>query len=446
MTTQSTALAESSVPRYTSYPTAPHFCADVGADLYGRWLSAIPAAQSISVYIHVPYCVEICHYCGCNTKAVRRQAPLDSYAQTLAAEIALVRRHLGATKVSHLHWGGGTPSILGKERLVELAARLGEAFDLSLGEHAIELDPRYIEPALAQALARMGVTRASLGVQDFSPHVQEKIGRVQPYAQVASAVAALRAAGISTLNFDMMYGLPGQHASDVARSAELALSLRPQRIALFGYAHVPWFKPHQRLIDEARLPGAAERVAQMRAAQAVFLSAGYQAIGLDHFALPNDDLAVAARQGRLRRNFQGYTNDAASALVGLGASAIGRLPQGFVQNAPDVAGYARAIADGHLATRRGLSLSADDRLRGEIIERLMCDLAVDLAAVARDFADGDKFEAEREELRKLAAEGIVDIDGERVTVSEAGRPFVRIVAAVFDAYLRKSLQRHSVAV
>ena len=258
MMSGSLALAETSVPRYTSYPTAPHFSPDVGADTFGRWLEAIPASEALSIYLHVPYCNALCLYCGCNTKAVRRSGPLDSYANNLIAEISTLRRHVSARQVLHLHWGGGTPSILGEQRLTEIFGRLGDAFDLSeLGEHAFELDPRYIDRRLARALARMGVARASLGVQDFSPHVQALIGRHQPFAQVAQAVDMLRDAGIAGLNFDLMYGLPGQIKVDVERSVALALSLKPQRVALFGYAHVPWFKLQQRLIDRALLPGAA---------------------------------------------------------------------------------------------------------------------------------------------------------------------------------------------
>ncbi len=261
------ALAERNVPRYTSYPTAPHFSAAVGAQTYAAWLEALPRKTSLSLYIHVPFCAELCHYCGCTTRAVRRREPVEAYAERLVDEIAL----FGALKgrpLTHLHWGGGTPSILGPQWLETIAAQLASLFDLSrLKEHAIELDPRRIDRPLVRTLAAIGVNRASLGVQDVSPRVQQAIGRAQPFDLVERAADWLRQAGIARLNVDLMYGLPTQTVEDVARSAELAASLSPQRLALFGYAHVPWFKPHQRLIEEAcaaRPRGAARAGAGRR--------------------------------------------------------------------------------------------------------------------------------------------------------------------------------------
>jgi oxygen-independent coproporphyrinogen-3 oxidase len=441
------ALAEQNVPRYTSYPTAPHFTKDVGPDVYAAWLGEIPPDTPLSLYLHVPYCRELCLYCGCHTKATRQHEPIDTYAAMLTAEIDLVAARLGSRPVSHLHWGGGTPSTLGGLHLARIVARLEQAFDLgSLREHAIELDPRHLDRSLARILAGLGVNRASLGVQDFSPHVQEAIGRIQPYELVARAVGTLCEAGIADLNFDLMYGLPRQSVDDVRRSAERALTLAPQRIALFGYAHVPWFRPQQRLIDTAALAGPAERLRQMSAARKISLAAGYRPIGFDHFALPTDELAVAAEAGTMRRNFQGYTSDAAEVLIGFGASAIGRLPQGYVQNAPDVGGHQRAVAAKKLAAVRGKAFSPDDRVRGRIIETLMCEFAADPRAIAAESGVDENFAAELELLAPLAAQGIVDIAGERVAVTEAGRPFVRLVAAAFDAYLRHGAQRHSVAV
>ena len=441
------ALAEQNVPRYTSYPTAPHFTKDVGADVYAAWLADIPQDAPLSLYLHVPYCRELCLYCGCHTKATRRQEPTDAYAAMLMAEIDLVAARVGRRAVSHLHWGGGTPSSLGGLNLARIVARIEQAFDLStLREHAIELDTRHLDRPLARILAGLGLNRASLGVQDFSPHVQEAIGRIQPYEQVACAVDALREAGIADLNFDLMYGLPRQSVDDVRRSAEQALALTPQRIALFGYAHVPWFRPQQRLIDTAALAGPAERLRQMSAAREIFLAAGHRPIGFDHFALPTDTLAIAAETGAMRRNFQGYTSDSGEVLIGFGASAIGRLPQGFVQNAPDAGGHQRAVAAKRLAVVRGKAFSPDDRVRARIIERLMCGFAAVPRAIAAEAGMDESFAAEREVLAPLAAQGIVEIEGDRVAVTEAGRPFVRLVAAAFDAYLRRGAQRHSVAV
>lgn len=444
-------LAERNVPRYTSYPTAPHFSPAVGPDVYGDWLAAVPGDSRLSLYLHVPYCENICLYCGCLTKAVRKRDPIDVYAGRLAAEIDLFATALSARQVSHLHWGGGTPSILGTRHLSDIMDKVAATFDLSaIHEHAIELDPRRMSPAFVRTLARIGVNRASLGVQDFAPHVQNAIGRVQSFELVRDSTALLRDTGIDRINMDLMYGLPLQSVADVVRSAELAASLRPQRVALFGYAHVPWFRRHQTLINEAALPGAAERLAQMNAATRTFVERGYVAIGLDHFALPDDDLATAQRDGRLRRNFQGYTTDQADALIGIGTSSIGRLPQGFVQNAPDMGGYSRAIDEGRFAVVKGKAFSPDDRLRASIIERLMCDLAVDLDAENKaaepEARRPDGFAAELEGIAGLVEAGMARIDGRRIVVTDEGRPFVRLVAAAFDAYLPHNQARHSVAV
>lgn len=436
-------LLERNVPRYTSYPTAPHFSPQIGAERYAGWLAALPAETTLSLYLHVPFCTELCHYCGCNTKATRQRGPVDAYAEHLLAEIKLISALTGRRKAVHLHWGGGTPSILGADWLRRIVDALGEAFDLStLKEHNIELDPRRMTQPLVTALAEIGVNRASLGVQEFAPHVQHAIGRIQPFELVERCVAMLRDAGIGRLNFDLMYGLPKQGRADITRSAERAVSLRPTRIALFGYAHVPWFKKHQALIKESDLPGPQERLRQACIASEVFEGAGYECIGLDHFAFADDELAVAARERQLHRNFQGYTTDRADALIGLGASAIGKLPQGFVQNAIDAAGYARAVEAGQPATVKGIALNEDDRLRADLIERLMCDLRLDLSR----FGGAAQFHNEMNALAPLADAGLVVLDDQTITITEAGRPLVRLAAAAFDAYLPANQARHSLAV
>lgn len=436
------ALAERNVPRYTSYPTAPHFSAAVTPAVYRQWLEALSPNATLSLYIHVPFCQELCHYCGCNTRAVRKREPIDAYAEELLKEIALLGMVAGR-ELTHLHWGGGTPSILGPRWLETIADRLAALFDLSgVKEHAIELDPRRVDRPLVGALKAIGVTRASLGVQDVSEDVQRLIGRVQPFALVERAAQWLREAGIRDLNIDLMYGLPGQTAAHVRDSAQRAAALKSQRLALFGYAHVPWFKTHQRLIDESQLPGLTERLEQAEAAAESLRAAGYESVGLDHFALPDDSLAVAAREKRLRRNFQGYTVDEADALIGLGASAIGKLPQGFAQNAPDLGGYSRSLAAGEFPIVKGLALSNDDRLRAAMIERLMCDLELDLAA----FGGRDRFAEEVESLAPLVDAGLARIEGEHIVMAAEGRAYVRIAAAAFDAHLAAGQKRHSLAI
>jgi oxygen-independent coproporphyrinogen-3 oxidase len=442
MTLKACILAEQSVPRYTSYPTAPHF-KPLGSSTYAQWLKELGPQATLSLYLHVPFCAKLCLYCGCNTKVVQRREPIEAYADLLAREIDLVAAATPARRVTSIHWGGGTPSMLGSRRLRQLTALLHDHFDLSeLTEHAIELDPRQCGPELARALATIGITRASLGLQDLTPHVQEAIGRVQPFAQVAEAVRELREAGIANLNFDLMYGLPHQTVGDVRHNIGLASTLAPTRIALFGYAHVPWFKTHQRMIDATALPGASERLAQAAAARTALIAHGYVPVGIDHFARPDDSLAQAAASGTLHRNFQGYTTDRADALIGLGASSIGRLPQGFAQNAPDMGGYTRAIEAGVFATAKGIGLSDDDRLRAGIIERLMCDFAVDLDKIAPQEPFADALEA----LEPLAHDKVVAIDGRRIIVTDAGKPFARLAAAAFDAYLGRGGAHHSRAV
>jgi len=433
------------VPRYTSYPTAPHFGDGVRAGTYADWLGRLGDGQTLSLYFHVPFCARMCWYCGCHTKIARRYEPIGEYAVLLGAELDLIADAMSAApRVIHIHWGGGTPTMLAPDDFRRLMDHARRRFRFAeAAEIAVEIDPRTLAADKIAALAGAGVSRASLGVQEFSESIQRAINRIQPYEMVAEAVAALRGAGIGAINFDLMYGLPGQGVADVVRSAELAADLGPDRIALFGYAHVPWIKKHQRLIDEAALPLAEARLEQAEAGAECLVARGYRRIGLDHFALPDDPLSLALDRGTLKRNFQGYTTDSADALLGLGASAIGALPQGYVQNAVPLDAYGRAIGAGRLAVVRGLAVGDDDCRRRAVIERLMCDLGVDLAALGRDEAD---FADELAGLRDMAADGLVELSGSRIRVTERGRPFVRSICARFDAYLGHGKARHSAAV
>lgn len=431
--------AERAVPRYTSFPTAPHFNGEVGPETHAAWLAAVPAQANVSLYLHVPFCPALCFYCGCTTKATRRTGPVAAYAERLAREIDLVAAGIGGRTVTHIAWGGGTPSLLGPRLLRRLGDRLAEAFDLDrLAEHAFELDPRETDAEIADALAAIGVDRVSLGVQDFSAHVQRAIGRIQPFATVERAMRLLREAGISSINLDLMYGLPHQSERDIRRTTRLATVLAPERLALFGYAHVPWMRANQKLIDEKALPGPAERLDQSEAAREVLLANGYVAIGLDHFARADDSLARAAASGRLKRNFQGYTADQADVLVGMGASAISRFPHGFTQNAPDALSYSRALDAGRFATVRGIAFTREDVTRGALIERLMCDLEVDL--------DPSTLADAAPRLADLAADGLLTLEGGRLAMTATGRPFVRLAAAALDHRLPTQAARHSAAV
>ena len=353
-------------------------------------------------------------------------------------------------RVGSIHLGGGTPNMLSPGRILSgcspgLAARfdLGDCFEI-----AAELDPETLTADWVEAAGRIGLSRASLGVQDLSPRVQAAVNRPESFETIRWAVEALREQGVASINLDLMYGLPLQAVENVITTLGQITTLKPDRIALFGYAHVPWMKPHQKLINEDDLPDAEMRFVQSQSAARYLASKGWQAIGLDHFALPHDSLAAAARAGRLHRNFQGYTTDEAQVLIGLGVSAIGRLPRGYVQNAPDIAGYARAIESGEFATVKGIALSADDRLRARVIERLMCDLSVDLDAAADEVGSEapGRFADELGSLIPFVRDGLLDIDGRRIKVTEQGRPFLRVLASTFDVYLQAKPARHSMAV
>jgi oxygen-independent coproporphyrinogen III oxidase len=437
------------VPRYTSYPTAPHFSPLITGAYYAGWLAALPGDTTLSLYLHVPFCAQLCLFCACHTTVVHHQEPLISYGATLRTEIAQVAASIGRRlPVRHIHWGGGTPTALPPTVMQAVMASVRTQFDvLPDAEIAVEVDPRTLSDDSVQALGQMGVTRASLGVQDFDPHVQQAIHRLQDYALTAACLERLRTVGVRSVNLDLIYGLPYQTVASVADTVRQALRIAPDRVAVFGYAHVPWMKKHQALLPEAALPGAAERFAQREMVEQVLTAAGYTAIGLDHFARPDDSLAAAAASARLKRNFQGYTTDDAPVLLGLGASSIGSLPQGYVQNQPSVPAWRDAVRAGQLPVARGIALTAADRLRRAVIETLMCRNAVDLRAVATQHgADPTSLMDAAPALQALARDGLVQWDGMQVTLTPAGRPFVRAVAAAFDTYLAAGTGRHSVAV
>lgn len=432
------------VPRYTSYPTAAEFTADIGAADQRRWLSGIDASEAVSVYLHVPYCRELCLYCGCNTKKALRDDVISSYREALEREIALVSGVVsGPLRVARLHWGGGTPSILGAEGLGSVMQVLRNHSDFEAGyEHAIELDPRYVTEDLAGGLQTLGVNRASLGVQDVNPLVQAAIGRWQPIRDVEAAVGRLRAAGIQNLNFDLIYGLPLQTCDSLRKTCEIVAKLSPDRIACYGYAHIPRLKANQRRIDESTLPGSEERIDQAEIIAEEFLRQGYQKIGIDHFAKAGDALARAATSGRLHRNFQGYTDDGRATLIGLGASSISRFPDGYTQNISDVPSYVRAIFAGRLAPSRGCRLDAVEKQRARIIESLMCQFRADLDLIAPDV----EFDEEFALLQPLVSDGLVEIENRVVKATEAGRSIVRVIAAAFDPHTRIDTARFSKAV
>ncbi|WP_439632017.1 oxygen-independent coproporphyrinogen III oxidase [Shinella sp.] len=439
---------EARLPRYTSYPTAPSFSPTVGVGTYGDWLSGISPGTDASLYLHIPFCRSMCWYCGCHTTITQRDEPILDYIDMLRKEIGLVSERVERRlKVKHIHFGGGTPTIMQPEEFRDLTGLLRARFGLATGaEIAVEIDPRTLTAEMAEALGDAGVTRASLGVQSFDPVVQKAINRIQSEAQTQKAVTRLRAAGVGGINFDLIYGLPHQTVASCIETAKAALGMRPERFAVFGYAHIPSFKKHQRLIDERALADAAGRMEQAEAIAGTLAAAGYVRIGLDHYALPGDSLARAARRGRLRRNFQGYTTDACETLIGFGASAIGRTAEGYVQNEVPPGLYAQRIASGRLATAKGYRLTAEDRLRAEIIERLMCDFRVDLTTIAaRHGVNATPLLVGNGRLAALEEDGAIDIRGGTVAVRQGHRFIIRAVAAAFDAYLDQSTRKHSKA-
>lgn len=442
------AFAERNLPRYTSYPTALAFDSAQAATAEA-WFGATRPEDRLSVYVHVPFCRRLCWYCGCNTSVVHDHGRVDAFVGVLTREIDLVANRLGDhAGLAHLHFGGGSPNALRPEDFQVLVERLKDAFRVRPGaEIAVELDPGLLSQAFIEAAGAAGVTRASLGVQTFDPEVQASVNRVQPFEQVARAVEGLRDVGVSGLNFDLMYGLPGQTPDNVFASASLAAQMRPDRVAVFGYAHVPWMKKHQVMIRQADLAGLDGRWAQAEAADAALVESGYVRIGLDHYALPEDPLCKAASEGRLRRNFQGYTDDPAPVLAPIGPSSIGQFRDGFVQNHTATDAWAARVNQGLLPLNKALPINAEDRTRAALIERLMCDMTVDVAIVCRDHGTSEEDLAESlMAIDDLAHAGLCSREGTVITIPETSRRLMRVVAAAFDAHLQQATTRHARAV
>ncbi|MEM7544968.1 MAG: oxygen-independent coproporphyrinogen III oxidase [Pseudomonadota bacterium] len=422
-------------PRYTSYPPAPHFLASVGEDTYRDWIGALPADRPVSVYVHIPFCRRLCWFCACRTQGARTPEPVERYLSILLTEIERLGEVLpgGRARLSRLHWGGGTPTILTAAQMERLTSAIHSVFDFDDdAEFSVEIDPNEIGPQRLLTLSKIGMTRASVGVQDFDPNIQKTIGREQSYSVTAEAVQGLRGVGIESLNADLVYGLPGQSVATLERTVKRLLWLKPDRIALYGYAHVPTRARRQVMIPERDLPDGPARLALFEAARDIFVGAGYRQIGIDHFALPSDGLARAAEAGTLHRNFQGYTDDTAETLIGLGASSISEFPQGYCQNAAATAAWQDRITSGGLATARGHVNSADDRMRKRVIERIMCDFGVSL--------DSPDMSLLRAEATLIAAKynGFATMWGGRFQIVPEGRALTRIIAQEFDAYRHNS--------
>lgn len=424
------------VPRYTSYPPAPAFHTEVGGDDYAASLRRLGAGQTLSLYVHIPFCNELCLYCGCNMTVTRRADRIWAYVDRLVEDIQSRARHIRGPRVTSLHFGGGTPNALPADAMRRVFGALRGAFDFAPdAEIAMEVDPRQSHEGQSAVLAECGVNRVSLGVQDFNPRVQELVHRIQPYEFVERTCNDLRAHGISAINFDLMYGLPLQTVASVEETVRLVCGLRPSRVALFSYAHVPQMKKHQKVLESSGIPDAYERLAMDQAAHATLIEAGYSEIGMDHFALPGDPMCAASEQGRLRRNFQGYTTDAADALLGFGASSISSTPDGFFQNEREILAYQTMIGEGRMPVMRGILTTAEDRFRAAIIECLMCTMACDVTAFMRAHSISEASMAETfAALDAMSKTELIAWENGTVRLLSPHRMAIRVVCHAFDQY------------
>ncbi len=429
-------LFDAKVPRYTSYPTAPHFNNDVGVNLYEDWITGIKPGSSVSLYIHVPFCRRLCWFCACRTQGTQTDNPVIAYVDVLKAELDLLAARLpqGVT-LSRLHWGGGTPTLLNPDLMRDLATRILDVIPLGPGaEFSVEIDPNEIDQARLDALAEAGMNRASIGVQDFDDEIQKTIGRVQSYDTTRAAVDMIRARGITSLNADILYGLPHQTKSRMTESVQKLLSLNPDRVALYGYAHVPWMAKRQQLIPSDALPTPEQRLELFETARRLFLWDDYAEIGIDHFATQDDGLTHALRAGRLKRNFQGYTDDQAEVLIGVGASSISRFPQGYAQNAPATSAYTKAIREGRFSTSRGHLFKGQDILRARLIEALMCDFQINSAEILRDHNISAQELNEMYQKANADFNNLLHVTKDGLFIPPEARPLTRMIARSFDAY------------
>ena len=425
-------LFDARVPRYTSYPPATQFSDQVGPRDIRNWITKIAPGTKISLYLHIPFCRRLCWFCACRTQGTTTLAPLAHYMQTLATELDLLRQNLpDGVRLGRVHWGGGTPTLLDSDMIDELAEHVRAVGPFADdAEFSVEIDPNEIDQARVTALAKAGMTRASIGVQDFDPMIQEVIGREQSFEVTQAAVDMLRVAGVDSLNTDILFGLPHQTQERITASINKLLSLGPDRVALYGYAHVPWVARRQNLIPSDALPTPRERLDLFEVARKLLTWDGYREIGIDHFALPDDGLAQAQANDTLKRNFQGYTDDQSEVLIGVGASSISRFPQGYAQNAPSTSRYHSAVEGGDFATVRGHKFTAEDRIRGPIIEALMCRFEISVHD-APDNAD-----VVRALIRGAQARfgDAVHVSEDRLVIRPEARALTRVIARHFDTY------------
>ena len=430
-------------PRYTSYPTAPEWTEAFREPQYLEHLArAEKAGGPLSIYVHLPFCREMCRFCGCNVVATHDRTRADAYLDLLEKEVALVAARLPTRRqVSQLHWGGGTPTFLDEKQLVRCHEILARHFTFSKdAEKAIEIDPAITTRSQIETLAKLGFNRISMGVQDFDAKVQEVVGRIQGEKETADLVQAARDNGFRGVNLDLIYGLPYQTPETWASTLERILAIHPDRMAVFGFAYVPWAKPHQRLLPQEALPKTEQRLELFLGAVEAFTKAGYRLIGLDHFALESDELARAQEGGYLYRNFQGYTVRPASDTVAFGMTSISDIGGAYAQNAHKLKDWGDQVAAGELPIERGAAMTDDDVMRRFVINRVMCLLQLDLREVAEKFGEGARKAIEvnlRGGVAELETDGLVTFDGQVLKVTPLGQILVRNVAMLFDAYLKR---------
>ncbi|WP_434572980.1 oxygen-independent coproporphyrinogen III oxidase [Pseudomonas sp. Z3-8] len=431
-------------PRYTSYPTAAQFAGQVGTfDLLHALRDSRKARRPLSLYVHVPFCANICYYCACNKVITKDRGRAHAYLQRLEQEIQLIGCHLDpAQRVEQLHLGGGTPTFLSHDELRQLMARLRESFNLmddDCGDYGIEIDPREADWSTMGLLRELGFNRVSIGLQDLDPTVQRAVNRLQSLDETRAVVEAARTLQFRSINIDLIYGLPKQTPENFARTVEEVISLQPDRLSVFNYAHLPERFMPQRRINSQDLPNPVQKLAMLQGTIEQLTAAGYRYIGMDHFALPDDELAIAQEEATLQRNFQGYTTHGHCDLIGLGVSAISQIGDLYCQNSSDLNQYQNALADGQLATSRGIVCNADDRLRRAVIQQLICHFSLAFAEIEHTFNIDFRgyFGSIWPQLQAMDDDGLVELTATHIKVLPAGRLLVRSVCMVFDAYLQQ---------
>ena len=438
-------------PRYTSYPTAVQFHTDFSVDDYKAQVAASNATgRDLSLYFHIPFCDTICFFCGCNKISTKDRSKAEPYLRRVYKELALQSELFDPQrKVRQLHWGGGTPTFISHDEMRELMNMTRRYFNLvddSEGEYSIEIDPREATAETIAILREVGFNRMSLGVQDFDPTVQKAVNRIQPEEQTYAVIEAARKEGFHSVSMDLIYGLPHQSLATFSATLEKVLQMNPDRLSVFNYAHLPeMFKP-QRRINEADLPSPDEKLVILKSTIDTLIKAGYVYIGMDHFAKPDDELAIAQDNGLLYRNFQGYSTHADCDLVALGVTSIGKVGDCFAQNFKPMDDYTARIDNNELAIFRGFTLSADDKLRQAVINQLICNFVLNFAEIEQKFniCFADYFKVELEELASMRDDGLLELDAEKITVSSSGKLLIRNICMVFDIYLRnKTEQRFS---